>query len=143
MSGIETVEVADTWIYATLSGDAALAALVGDRISGTLAESLPQTPYVTFLLTSSRDVTTFDGTVIAADCIYEVKAVGQGASWYDVTPIAKRVHELIHLGRDTATTASGSLTSVRERVIQYAEVDEGVQYRHLGGLYRIRASSAG
>lgn len=139
---IETVEIADTWLYNTLSTDGPLAALVGDRISGTLSGNVLPTPYVTFLCESSVDVTGNAGARISTDNLYAVKAVAQTASWDDVLPIAKRLSTLLHRpGQVMQVTGKGSLTCTRERMIQYPEVDEGVQYRHLGAIYRIRASA--
>lgn len=138
---IETVEIADTWLYATLSGDSALAVLVGDRISGTLSGEPLATPYVTFLCQSTLDVNGVGGARISTDNLYAVKAVAQASSWDDVVPIANRISALLHRPNQVVTTAAGSLTSVRQNLIQYPEVDEGVQYRHLGAVFRIRASA--
>jgi hypothetical protein len=138
---IETVEIAEEWLYATLSTDTALAALVSDRISGTLSPELLVMPYVTFLMQSSRDVSAVGGIRISTDNLYIVKAVAQTSTWDDLTPIASRIDYLIHRPGSVMIEGGGSLTCTRERVHQLAEVDEGLQYRQLGGVYRIRASA--
>jgi hypothetical protein len=138
---IETVEIAEEWLYATLSADGTLAGLVGDRITGTLSPELLVMPYVTFLMQSSRDVSAVGGIRISTDNLYLVKAVGQTSTWDDLKPIASRIDYLIHRPGSVMVEGTGSLTCTRERVHQMAEVDEGLQYRHLGGVYRIRASA--
>lgn len=144
MSGFETVEIIDTWLYQILSTDGQLVGLVGaDSISGTLSSTELKAPYVTFLCQSSIDVRGTGGVRISTDNLYEVKAVAQTGSWDDVLPIARRIEQLINRPFETVTTAAGALTCVRERTIQYPEVDEGLQYRHLGGVYRIRSSENG
>lgn len=139
---IETVEIADTWLYGTLSADGALAALVGDRVSGTLSGTPLGTPYVTFLCQSAVDILGVGGQRISVDTLYEVKGVAQASSWDDVLPIARRISVLLHRpGEVMQVSGAGSLTCTRERMIQYPEVDDGVQYRHLGAIFRIRASA--
>lgn len=147
MDAAETVDIVEPWLWSTLSTDATLLGLVGgiDHISGTLAlEELPL-PYAHFSMESSRDIQNHQGGIIAVESIYLVKAVGAGASWDQVRPITARIKTLLHRPNEViqpggSLAGLASLTSIRERVIQYAEVTEGVQYRHLGGQYRIRAS---
>lgn len=138
---IETIEIAEKWLYATLGGDPTLAGLVDDRISGTLSPELLETPYVTFLLQSPRDIIGVGGVRISTDNLYIVKAVAQTSTWDDLLPIANRIDYLIHRPHSVMTEGSGSLTCIRERVHEQAEVEKGLQYRHLGGIYRIRASA--
>jgi hypothetical protein len=139
---IETTEIIEPWLYATLSEDPTLAGLVGDRILGTMSSDMPQTPYVIFLLTSPRDIVGVGGTRISTDNLYVVKGVSQTNSWDVLTPIAARIDQLIHrpgstmLGED-----GGSLTCIREMIHQMPEIADGLPYRHLGGVYRIRASA--
>lgn len=138
---IETVEIAEKWLYSVLSGDAALAGLVSDRISGTLSPELLDTPYVTFLMQASRDVSAVNGIRISTDNLYIVKGVAQTSTWDDLIPIANRIDALVHRTGGVVSFGGGSLTSTREMTFQQAEVDSGLQYRHLGGIFRIRASA--
>jgi hypothetical protein len=141
---IETIDIVETWLWGTLSGDGTLTGMIGaDNIAGTLAPEALDPPYVAWLCQSEVDITGNAGQIISADALYEVKTVAQTSSWDDVRPVARRVHELLHRPGEVVTTDLGSLSCVRERIIQYPEVDGGVQYRHLGGIYRIRASLNG
>jgi PKD repeat protein len=137
----ETIDLVEPWIYGQLMDDDLLTLLGGvDHVSGTLSvEELP-TPYVTFLMQSTRDVQGNAGQIISTDNLYIVKAVAATASWDDVVPIAAILTGLFHLPNRVVNVTGGSLTSTRENIIQYPEITEGVQYRHLGAVYRIRAS---
>lgn len=139
---IETVEIVDKWLWDTLSGDATLSGMVNGRISGTLSDRVLETPYVHFSYQSDRNITAIGGEIISVDCRYLVKAVGKTSSWGTILPMAKRIQELIHRPYQTfQVTGVGSLTTIRESVVQQPESDSGIQYRHLGGIYRIRASA--
>lgn len=138
----ESIDIIEPWIWKTISEDPQLLELVGgiDHISGTLSNEELPLPYVTMLYQSSRDITTNQGHVIAIEALYMVKSVDATGSWDDLTPIASRVSELLYHPGETITVENGSLTCTRERIIQYPEKLEGVQYRHLGAIWRIRAS---
>lgn len=138
---IETIEIAEAWLYATLSADEELQALVGDRFTGTLSAVTLAPPYVHFLQQSTLDIIGVGGIRISTDNLYVVKGVSQGNSWDDVLPIAQRIDYLIHRPNSVMLQGGGSLTCIRERSFQAAEVDGSIAYRHLGGVYRIRASA--
>ena len=140
-SGVETVEIIDTWLWARLSGDDELMDAIGgtDNLVGTLAHAAIGTPYIAYFLSSSRDIYTVPQIRVQVDAIYTVKAVSEGATWSIVAPIARRIDSLLD-GVNT-TTPNGDLSCVREGIVQYPEVEQATQYRHLGGTYRFRANS--
>jgi len=143
-SGIETVDIIDPWLWTTLSTDAALLGMLPGTdktrsIISTLAVAGVPAPYVAFFCSSPRDINAVGGVRVDVEAMYTVKVVGEGATWAVVDPIAKRVDALLH-GKDV-TTVNGALSCRRETLIQYAEIDAGTQFRHLGGVYRIRAHS--
>jgi hypothetical protein len=135
-----TVGVIEPWLYDLLSTDSEIVDLVGESVSGTLSGELLATPYVTFLLQDHGDIQGVGGIEIMGDCLYMVKAVDRASGWDTVGPIAARIHALLHRPHTNITIPNGSLTTIRERIIQYPEVNEGIQFRHLGGIYRIQAS---
>lgn len=138
---IETVDLVEIWLWGVLSGDSTLIGLIGiDNIAGTLAPEVLDPPYLAWLCQSSIDVKGNAGQIISVDSLYEVKAVAQSSSWDEVRPVAQRVKEILHRPGQVVTVSNGSLSCVHDRIIQYPEVSGGVQYRHLGGIYRIRAS---
>lgn len=138
---IETVGIIETWLWDTLSADATLMGLVDNSLSGTLSSEALTVPYVTFLMQSSRDVVGNAGQRISTDNLYVVKGVTQSGSWDDGEAIAERIDALLHRPSAVMTSGSGSLTCIREQIVQYPEVQDGIQYRHLGGIFRIRASA--
>lgn len=139
-SGLETAEIIEPWLYATLSGDAALAEMVGGRVVGALTPDELASPYVTFALSSPRDVMGVGTARLMVEALYIVKAVAQTTSQDDVAPIAGRIEALLH-GR-SASVATGHVLAVsRRNVISYPEVSRGIPFLHAGGLYRIQAHS--
>lgn len=138
-SGIEPVEIIDPWLYSTLKNDTQIAAAVGTRISNGGALGATATPFITWDMNSSIDKTSADGTTIWNESLFEVKVVGQGGSFSPIAPIASRINDLLQ--GVNATTAKGVIACRRDRVIRYVEVDDNVQYRHLGAIWRIIAHS--
>ncbi len=138
-SGIEPVELVDPWLYATFSGDPTLTAIVGNRITNGAALGALATPLLTWDMNSSRDITTAEGAVLWNESLFEIKAVGHGGSFAVPTRVARRVQELIGMATNVKTAQGGVITCRRERVIRYPELDDNVQYRHVGGIYRITA----
>lgn len=135
----QTVSVAEAWLLDVLAGDATLVGLVGSRFVSTLAPvGNLALPCVSWSLMSSRDITAVGGEIIDTESIYLVKAIVMGASWTPAEPIADRIHTLIH-GKSVTFSGTSSLTCVRDRIHQRPEEVGGQQYRHLGGMYKIRA----
>lgn len=141
--GIETVDIIDPWLWATLSADTTLLALLGSKdnrsIISTLAVSGVPAPYVAFFCSSPRDITVVGGERVDVEAVYTVKAVGEGASWTSVKAIARRLDALLH--QKDVDTPNGRISCRRDFIIQYAEIVSGTQFRHLGGTFRVRAYS--
>lgn len=139
---IETVRLAEEWLYSTLKNDATLSGLVSGRVIGGVGNVGTLTlPAAAWDFVASRDITSQDGLIVI-DTItqYDVVGVGVGASWSTLTPIAERIQVLIN-GKAHTFAGGESLTCVRERIVQRIEEVAGVQYRYLGGTYRIRANN--
>lgn len=139
-TGIETVDLIEPWLYDVLSDDTTLVDLVEDRFEVMMGDGgqTLELPKVVWSPITFRDVPNNQGLRIDTITLYDIKAVGMGGSFADVSPIAKRIDELINGASVTLT--DGSLTCVRERIIQYVEQSVGVKYLHLGGTYRIRCN---
>jgi hypothetical protein len=139
---LETVDLVEPWIWSLLSADSSLLSIIGglDHISGTLSIGDLPVPYVHFGLVSTRDIQGNTGIIIANESLYQIKAVDATGSWDDLIPAASRIKALFHLPSQVVNVTDGSLSSIRELGIQYSEITEGVQYRHLGAQFRIRAS---
>lgn len=139
---LETVDLIEPWIYTTMAADSVLIGLIGgvEHISGTLSPSEPPLPYVHFSLVSTRDIQGNDGVIISTDNLYLIKVVTATSSWDDLIPIASRLTMLFNLPGQVINVPGGSMSCIRELGIQYPELTEGIQYRHLGAQWRIRAS---
>jgi hypothetical protein len=136
---IESYDLVDKWLYDTLSADSALGALVGSRIGSELSTAQWVGPYVTWEARSTRTIRSISGEILDTDSLFAVVAVTQSSSYASAAVIASRVRALIDARN--VTVAGGSLTCFMEREDRAAESVEGVPYRYLGGVYRIRAVS--
>ncbi len=132
---------AEQWLYSVLSGDAALAALVGTRIYGYVAPTGSASPFVIYSHQGSHDVRGVGAVRILNSMVYQVKGVGQGSSMSAVKAIADRIDALLHA--TSGTTDDGRILScVREQTISYVEIDpSGMRWDHCGGLYRLQVQS--
>ncbi len=138
-SGVESAALIEPWLYSRLTGDTALTAIVADRVFGPLTPDEILSPYVTFSLSSLRDIMGIGIARISVDALYLVKVVAQTTSLNDVAPAAARVEALLHGA--IYDGVDGSLTCVRNNVVDYTEVSDGSPYRHLGAVFRIRANT--
>lgn len=139
---METTDLIEPWIYQSISGDQELVdSIYGlDHISMTLSLDEPPVPYVHVSLSDSRDIMGVGGRRIAVDALYLIKVVDATASWDDLKVASGRINALFNRPGEVFTLPNGSLTSIRDRIIQYPEKVEGIQFRHIGGIWRIRAS---
>lgn len=134
---IETLRV-DQWLYERLSGDTTLSNLVGGRIYAYLAPQDATLPFVLYSHQAGHDVRGVGPARIMTSLVYQVKAVGQGGSFGPLKAIADRLDTLLQ-GASGSVVDGTVLMCVREQPIEYVEIEDGVQYRHLGGLWRIIA----
>ena len=129
-----TTEVvkAETWLYGVLHGDAQLCALINSQVYAYVAPESASYPFVVYHQQAASDVGGVGPVIIAASLLYTVKAVTVGRSYSALDPIAARIHTLLH-----AQGGGNIIACVRESVFSLPEVDGGIEYRHLGGIYRI------
>lgn len=133
----ETV-LAETWLYTTLKADAALTALIGGatapRIFSAVIPQEAALPAVVFQQMAGEDMLTLNAHRVWSDVTYLVKAVDQVNGFPALDAIAGLIDTALHRASGT-----GAAACWRERPFAYVEQDGGVQYRHLGGIYRIFA----
>lgn len=137
---IETTLV-DAWLYTKLSSDATITSLVAARIYGYTAPPTPTFPYIIFNHQGSADVSAVGGYRIFNSGVYQVKAVAQSTSAATAKTIADRIDTLLQRAYGTVT-GGYVLGCVREQPLVYVEITNGIQYRNLGGLYRIYVQGA-
>lgn len=125
------------WLYDTLTADTALTAVVGDRVYSEAAPLGSEFPLVVFGLEYPEDVLTHNGSRIMVTSWWRVRGIVPAESFSDaLQTIADRIDAILH--RSDGGTADGAVifTSVRMEPYMRLEVDEGKQYRSLGGVYK-------
>jgi hypothetical protein len=137
----ETTRI-DTWLRARLAADSALTAVVGTRLYGELAPQATATPFVVWQLVDVDDVVgATAATRIMVTSTWAVKAVADAATFAGpLATAADRIDAVLHAAVGGAAGDATVWTAVRERPLRLVEVDDGVTWRHLGGIYRIWAT---
>lgn len=139
--GYETLDVLEPWLIALLK-DVLITSvepnLVDHVVNAQTAETISP-PYLLVWHISSRDILGVGANRIDTDNLYGVKAVHQVNSYIPGRAAMRAVDTALQ--GVFATTANGSLTSVRESTFHYPETIDGVQYMHVGANYRFRAAS--
>lgn len=140
LPGLEGITVL-RWLYTRLTTDQALQDLLGGpqgiqaRVKeGTYAGDADT--WVVFTLLEPQDVKGVGLTHVMSRVQFQIKVVGKGASYTPLVPIYQRVHELLE-GQTNQEPAQGGIVLTAERVsgVQFPERANGIEYRHLGGLY--------
>jgi hypothetical protein len=126
------------WIVQTLLADSTITAAVGQKVFDTEAPQGALTPYILVEEYFSRDIMGVGIVRVKADLQYIVKYVKQSMSFVEMEPIADRVDFLLHGGSGTPTGGGSILACQRLRTLKYAEPDEGLTFRHLGGIYFVQ-----
>lgn len=123
----------DEWLYSILHGDQALA---GVPVAAYVAKQGTAFPRIQFNFQGGSDVVAVGAIRIMLTGLWQVKAIVQAESYAPAKPLADRLDALLH-GKKGQVSDGVILGCKREQPIAYVEVDSGLQYRHLGGLYRI------
>ena len=138
--GIEIL-AAKQFITAKLTADTALGSAVSTRIYDSVAPQGAAWPFVVFQNQSGggNDVAAMGALRIMTDSLFLVKGIEKSSSFMgNLKTIATRIDAALHGTSGTATDGT-VIACVRERAFEMIETTDGVQYRHLGGIYRILA----
>lgn len=141
----------DQWLVFRLGSDAIIQSLVAKRpdvitepgIYADLAVSGAAFPRIVFNATDpGRDVVVIGAQRIMGKSLYLVRAQAQTKSYQGVLKqIADRADVLLH-GASGPIPGGGSIVwCVRQQQYRLTEVENGIQYRHLGGIYEINAQA--
>lgn len=141
LPGLEGVTVA-RWVHATLSGDPTLQGLLGGaqeapkRVQEGVYTGSADTWIVFTVLPDFQDVKGVGMVQIMSTVQVQVKAVGRTTSYNPLIPLYQRAHTLLESKVAQEPTQGGLiLTAHRVSGVQYPERANGIEYRHLGGLY--------
>lgn len=149
-TGLEAA-AADQWIFSTLSGDATLVSLLQAAYGGEnppspefYSDAMPPDviyPYVIWQLqTPVGDLMVTDGITVWSTMDFLVRVIDRGQSYATITPIYGRIHQLLH--RASGSVALGVVGEcLRLRPLKMPSIDDAIQYRILGGVYRLRVQA--
>lgn len=141
------INLASYWLYTTLANDAAITGIVGTRVYRDVAQQGAQMPCIVFQVQSAEDLNTAGVNRIFTTLTVVVKAIDTTGSYAgNVQTLAARADVLLHSQQASvsmtlpdASVVAGYCWAWRTRPFNLAEVVDGVQYRHLGGVYRVHA----
>lgn len=133
-----------TWIFDTLTGDAALMDMLGEfplrsvreASYAGVAERSQAFPCVVYGLQSGGALTEENdrcGFPTATRVLFQVKAVVRGEGIIAAEPFYARFNAL--LTGATATPTGYRFDVTREQVLSYTEVNGSDRYRHHGGVW--------
>lgn len=141
--GLEST-AAVQWVYSTLAGDATLAGYLGGLVAPRIFDGVAPlgtiTPWVTYQMLSSVDTDSVGGQGrVMSNMLWMILVAGEGTSYQVLDAPKARMDVLLH-GARNVTNASGTVLACRRvQPIRQMFVEEGVQYRRVGGIYRIQA----
>jgi hypothetical protein len=126
------------WINTTMRADSALMAAATGGVWQGLAEIGVVAPYASYGKQADSDRMTMNATRLFASILMQIKAVGTASNFAALVIIANRIDALFGSVRYVGLPGGGGvLESYRDGEIALDEVVNGVQWSHLGGLYRI------
>lgn len=138
--GIETLAVKQ-WLYGVLSADTTIKSYVSTRIYDTVAPQGATYPFVIIAtMAPGNDLQVVGAARIWTEGVWLVKGVAQAATFGgNLQSLAARMDALLHKAQGTVSNGT-VYACVRQQPFEQVEVVEGgVQYRHLGGVYRVMA----
>lgn len=127
------------FIRQTLLADPVVTSLVQTRIHRNRAPKGSGLPYIVFTLVISRDKNAIGAkNRLFTRPLYTIKAVTEGEDDTTGDAIATAIDDAL-TGKSDFIGADGliKLGVFREEPFDFAEEQEGVQYNHIGGQYRI------
>lgn len=135
------------WAVVALAASPELAEALGvdqDQVAVRIWDSVPPPdaalPYILVQAVEPRDVGGVGMAEVFAVGLLTAKAVDRAESYDTLSPVANAIHKTLH-GATNVTVSGGGLmlSSRRIRAISYPEQTQGIEYRHLGGLYEVSA----
>lgn len=139
------------WITDTLKADSTLTAVIGGdaataRIFGDVVPQGATFPCVRFDFVAGRDVRggTLSSHRIMVSGLWLVRGIAEAEKYSgDLTTIADRIDACLRSSTGGTAGSDGVVfSSIREEPFQLVENDNGIQWRHLGGVYRIATQVA-
>lgn len=135
----------DRFLYSTLTGNAALTALVGTGVYESVAPEGAATPFVVYGFHSATDVITMGGQFRAfTEPLYRIVAVNQEDGSDVVGQVADAIEAAV-TGLQNVTLQPENLTIMgiyRKMPLRLIEEINGKRFSTVGGLFRLLVSRA-
>lgn len=143
-AGLEVL-TAQRWLTTLLAGDLTLTTLLADGAGGVHAERIPTDAALPAVVTVFNADSAIGGLVtgtdvIASSMLFVVKGVAEATSYVPLEGIAGQLEALVSSSVNVTNSSGTVYGAVRQATIAYAELAAGIEYRHLGGLYRLTVS---
>ena len=133
---------ARAFIYTTLTSNATLTGLVGQRFYHAQAPADAQYPFVVFqLLSGGTDLRGIGMTRIWSAPLYLIKVITKGLSTGAIEPVVDAIDAALHGASGTVTNGE-IVECFRERPFELPDEQNGTMYIQMGGEYRIRVRQA-
>lgn len=127
------------WILSQIAGDATITGVSGyGGAYELIAPDGTTTPYVVIQCLSSQDQLTANGHRIYSDQVWLIKAIAPATSYTALNTIAMQLDALFGDQRQAGDARVTVSAAVRKSEVNYAEVLNGVVYKHLGGQYELQ-----
>lgn len=144
-AGLEGLTVSG-WVYTRITTDAAVQAALGGSLAAAqarvwegVAPDGTAEPYVTFTVQDPLDVKVVGLVQVMATVRFQVRVTAEGASYDAVKDAYAAVHAALEAQTNQQTPDGLVLTCGRVSGYQFPERVNGIEYRHLGGLYETQA----
>ena len=139
-------QLVNLWLEARFAANAAalnaINAGLSSRIFPDFAPFNAAYPFIVYQAQSPpRDVRGVGAIRLLVDTLYVVKAVAQVDTYAPLAPVATLIDSIMIMAAPQAVSDGTVLCSTREDQFSLVEVNEGKQFRHLGGSYRILAQA--
>lgn len=141
MGDVSEIEQAKAWIYAALSGNAEIAAVVSTRIFSDYVPEPPANrtyPYILYEYLGGNDVQGLGTARQGSSALFQIRVVTDGRPVTASRKVDKRIDDVLRI---TVYQPSGEFyfTAEREQSVNRPETDAatGKRYHNLGGLFRV------
>jgi hypothetical protein len=125
------------FIYATLSNDPTLTALLPGGVNRGVAPPGTPTPFISMNLQAGTDALTMNAVRLMSNLMYQIKVYGPAANTADVAAADQAMDAL--LKRTSGSTVDGyTLVIYRDSILFTDELiaGRGEQWTGIGGMYR-------
>jgi hypothetical protein len=133
-------DIAARYIYSKLTASSAITAIVGSRIFEGVAPQGTTAPWIVYSSLAPTDTYAIGAIRIMTRDQWLVRAVAQTASFGgDIGTLADAIEAALHGTDGTSGAVTGGYTVECYRLMPHRllQVDNGVQWRYKGGIYRI------